>query len=451
MPLFSFIRFRRRAARPVLILAALILALCPAVSAADAFPEALTFTQTTADRVYLRDRVYRTVTYPDTCSDQVDGEMRALIDAMADAAMVHLPAGTGDKMENFLDAGAQIFRTGTKWMSFLTVASIAWEQEQTYVDMDARVYDMETGQRVFLTDLFAPGSPAWDLIHFRAAEGLAAYWPDETPDPEKLDELVSLSSLENAAFTLSPGRLTLHWMADALYPGKTTLMHVSIPYGELRFGMTEEALVQTDNSAHPIAALTFDDGPNGGYSINVISLLRKYGAQGTFFMVGSNMYNGKYVVARQHDALHDPESHNWVHVYEDLTPANVLGWKSRFDTLMTSIIGKGASYMRGPGGYWRNYAAAGVGLPLVDWSVTSTDAGSDNIGRICGIVRSQLKDGSVVLMHDLNRHCCEYLEQILQFMEANGYYCVTVAEMFEMFSSPLQANQIHYSCEDLTR
>ena len=45
MPLFSFIRSRRRAARPVLILAALILALCPAVSAADAFPEALTFTQ----------------------------------------------------------------------------------------------------------------------------------------------------------------------------------------------------------------------------------------------------------------------------------------------------------------------------------------------------------------------------------------------------------------------
>ncbi len=430
---------------------ALLLLLAPVTGLAEPFPEALTFTQTAPVRETLRDRVFLTRTYPDTCSDRVDEEMRVLIDRMADTALRHLPDGTGDKMENFADVGAQVFRTGTKWMSFLTVASIAWEQEQVYADLDARVYDMESGGRVFLTDLFPPESPAWDLLSLRAEEGLCAYWPGEEPDREQLRLLVSRASLENAAFTLSPGRLTLHWRADELYPGKTTLMHVSVPYSELRSGMTEEALRQTDNSARPIAALTFDDGPNGNNSIRVIELLRRYGAQGTFFLVGSNMYNGKYVIAREHDALHDPESHNWVHVYEDLSAANVLEWKSRFDTLMTSIIGKGASYMRGPGGYWRNYVAAGVGLPLVDWSVTSTDAGSDNIGRIVGIVRSQVTDGSVVLMHDLNRHCCEYLEPILKHLEEQGFYCVTVSELFEMFSSPLQPDQIHYSCEGMPR
>ncbi len=440
----------RRTALCLSVLSALLL-FRPALSRAEPFPEALRFTQSEGEKIYLRDRVFEKRTYPDTCSDRVDGEMRELLDAMAEEALRHLPDGTGDKMENFVDTGAQIFRTGTKWMSFLAISSIAWEQEQVYVDMNARVYDMEKESRVVLTDLFAPGSPAWTLLSQRASEGLKAYWPGEAPDPELLAMLVSPPALENTPFTLSPGRLTLHWKASELYPGRTTLLHVSVPYGDLRPYMTSEALEQTDNSARPVAALTFDDGPNGAFSIRVIDLLRRCGAQGTFFLVGSNMYNGKYVVAREHDALHDPESHNWVHVYEDLTTKNILDWKSRFDTLMTSIIGKGPDYMRGPGGYWRNYAAAETGLALVNWSVTSTDAGSDEVNRIYSVIHSKLRPGSVVLMHDLNRYCAQYLQMVLDYMESEGYLCVTVSELFELYGTPLKPNEIHYGCEDLTR
>ncbi len=434
----------------VLCLLFVLMLSVPAASAGS-IPDALRFTQSEGPRSYIRERVYTTLTCPVTANEAVNAEMRAILGEMYDRGMDALPSGIGTVADNGLDVGAQIFRTGTAWMSFLSVASIAWDREQVYVDMDARVYDMETGGRVLLTDVLLEDSGAWALLSERVKTELNAYWPAVKADSAKLDALCRTEALKQARFTLSPGRLTLHYRADALYPGKNTLMHVSIAYGDLRGYMTDEALVQTDNSMYGLVALTFDDGPNGNSTIRVLNTLRRHGAQGTFFMVGTALGNGHWCAARAHDALHDPESHNWVHVYDDLTPENVISWKERFDALLTSIIGRGASYMRAPGGYYRRYISGGANLPMIQWSVTSTDAGSDQISKIVGIVRSKTKPGSVVLFHDLNTHCAEYLEEVLLWLEEQGYLCVTVSEMFEMYGDPLRGGEVYYDCEGLSR
>ena len=126
-------------------------------------------------------------------------------------------------------------------------------------------------------------------------------------------------------------------------------------------------------------------------------------------------------------------------------------WKEKCGRLLTSGIGKGADYMRAPGGYFRRYITGGANLPMIQWSVTSTDPGSDQIAKIVGIVRSRTKPGSVVLFHDLNPRCSEYLELVLQWLEENGYLCVTVSEMFEMYGDPLRGGEVYYDCEGRQR
>ena len=107
--------------------------------------------------------------------------------------------------------------------------------------------------------------------------------------------------------------------------------------------------------------------------------------------------------------------------------------------------------MRAPGGYYRRYISGGANLPMIQWSVTSTDPGSDQVQRIANIVRSKTKPGSVVLFHDLNPRCSEYLELVLQWLEENGYLCVTVSEMFEMYGDPLRGGEVYYDCEGRQR
>ena len=154
--------------------AALCLILCllfsavPARAERMAIPDVLRFSQKSPEAEYVRDRQFVQRTYPVTANEQVNAAMRALIDRMTDTARPYLPTGKIDLMPSYLDVGSTISRTGSQWMSFLTIARIAYEREQTYVDFDARVYDMVSGAPVSLTDLFAPDSKAWALEIGRA-------------------------------------------------------------------------------------------------------------------------------------------------------------------------------------------------------------------------------------------------------------------------------------------
>ena len=163
-----------------------VLILSVPAASAGSIPAALRFTQQDSGRIYIRDKVYTMIAYPDTACPSVDEEMRALLDGMFARGMQRLPSGVGTVADNYLDVGAQVFRTGSSWMSFLSIASIAWDKEQVYVDVDTRVYDMETGSRVRLTDVLREDSAVWDLLASAVRQELTAYWPKDTADSEQL-------------------------------------------------------------------------------------------------------------------------------------------------------------------------------------------------------------------------------------------------------------------------
>ena len=153
-------------------------------------------TQTVVPNVFVRR------TYPDTANDEVDAQIRTLVDEMAEQYRHLLPLKGDEKVPAYLDAGAVITRTGTSWMSFLTIAEVCALKEQLSVAYDARVYDMETGERIALTDVFAPESEAWAMLAREVRAQLSDAFPGKEPDQARLDELCSREALEAAAFTM---------------------------------------------------------------------------------------------------------------------------------------------------------------------------------------------------------------------------------------------------------
>ena len=426
----------------------LFLALCPAQAERIAIPKALRFTQETTDRDYVRDKQYVQLTYPKTSNAQVDKEIRALVNEMAERGRPSLPKGKIQVAPSYLDVGPTIFRTGSRWMSFLTIARIDYEREQTYVDFDARVYDMESGEQLKLTALFDAESEAWNILQDAARQQLTDYFFTETPDSAALDALCSREAIENAAFTLTPAKLQLHYRADRLYPGKNTLMHVTLYYSQLRPLMNEKGLEITDNSKYRMIALTYDDGGALGATTNILNVLQKYGANATFFIVGTMMGKNHHVMSRQHDAGYAMASHNWEHTYDNLTTDRILAWKDKFDRTMDSIVGIRASYMRAPGGHYQAFINAGVNLPMIQWDVISGDIGSDNVAGIASTVKRNIHEGAVVLMHDINTKAYQYTESILEELVSRDYLCVTVDELFDHYGIPLLPGQVYVSCKD---
>lgn len=432
----------------------ILLTLLMLASAASAekqpIPDALRFTQETRPRETVRENVYIQRTYPATANPHVNGEMRAVVDALTESARAFLPAGKIAVDKSYLRVGASVSRTGQSWMSFLTVANVKHGYEQTHVDFDARAYDIATGQRLSMDDLFAPDSEAWAILADAVRTQLTAYFPQTELDPAALDALCSRDALASAAFTLTGGSLRLHYRADALYPNRHTLMHVRVLYSALRPHMTEEAQRQTDNSCYNLIALTFDDGPSHASSVNVVDTLRRYGADATFFLVGNMMAKGHYVLSYEHDAGHVLAYHSYDHYTAGDLISKVQPEWARFCGEIAEITGTIPTMVRAPGGYEEPFIRADIGLPLIHWSCAAGDGTKNrpydvsDQQTIARNVGGGAQDGAVVLMHDLRRQCHQYLELVLQRLEQRGFLCVTVEELFDAQGVSLEPNVVYY-------
>lgn len=428
------------------LLAALLILLllpAPAALAKNAIPRELRFSQK-AEQTALREGVSVKKLYPVTCLDSVNGEMRGVIDRMAEAMQGSLP-----RRGAYLDVGASIFRTGPQWMSFLTVGRMVQDKKQLAVDCDARVYDMVTGDRVTLDDLFALDSPAWQVLAEETRRQLRDYFAEIEPDQKRLDALCEKDALRQAGLTLTPAKLSLHYRAGELYPGKATLMHVDVFYPQLREYMTERAQRMTDSSCYRLIALTYDDGPARGLSMNVMNKLRLYGASATFFLIGAIMGNNDDVVCREHDAGHTVASHNYFHVYDGITKEKAKAWRERFDQRLDALIGRRASIMRAPGGLNKNFIRAECGLPIIHWSGAAQDApgGGLSASAIANHARNNTRDGAVLLMHDANKYSADYTEGLLKTLEDRNFLCVTVEELYSAYGVKLEPNQAYGGCE----
>lgn len=410
----------------------------------EAMPEHLRFIQHTEEEEVARDIFIRR-TYPDTVNDRIDAEMRALIDSMTEANRAALPLERSE-MESWLDVGAVVTRTGTSVLSFLTLAEVSREHERTSVDMQARVYDAATGRQLALDDFFAPESGVYELLAGEIRAQLTAAFPGTQHDEAALERLCSEEGIRSAAFTLSAGRLTLSYRADALYPGKQTLLHVHMYYPQIRGMMNEYGLAQTDNSRFRMVALTYDDGGARNYTRRVLDQLRCYGAGATFFVVGRRIRNNHDILSRQQDSAYSIQSHTYTHKYaEELNRQMAFEEKAMFEEELVSVTGMPPTMMRAPGGRENFYIRREIGYPLMHWSLASGDSGSDNAAKVASRVIHSVTDGDVILLHDINGRCHIYTQDILENLCARGILCVTIEELFSDAGVALEDHVVYFS------
>ena len=430
--------------RMVLLLLCLLLLGCVgrAEELYEETPELLRVRQSTVSEEPYR-RVTLKRTYPQTNCPQVDAEIAALVDEMAADAMRSVNAQSAQQAMT-IDAGALISRTGTKWMSFLTLCESTSGSVHLGARVEARVYDMSTGERVTLRDVFAPESEGWELLSQAVREQLTAAFPGIEPDARALDALCTREALENAGFTLGGARMVLTYRADAVYPGKKTLLHVILYYPDVRPLMTQTAQEQTDNSRYRMMALTYDDGCAGNSTVRLLDELRKFGAQATFFLVGKQLEGNAMTLCRQQDSGFSLQMHGFTHDYM-LSRDQIYAEQERFIETMSGIIGVTPTLMRAPGGTELRYVEAEIGYPLLHWSIASGDSGGARASTVANRVIYKAGDGHVVLMHDLNSECAQATKLILEELSDRGYLFVTVEELFADAGTALEKNHVYYN------
>ncbi|MCI8454294.1 MAG: polysaccharide deacetylase family protein [Lachnospiraceae bacterium] len=182
----------------------------------------------------------------------------------------------------------------------------------------------------------------------------------------------------------------------------------------------------------PMVALTFDDGPSAE-TMRILDCLEENGGRATFFMVGNRIGSYPNTVKRMVDMGCEPASHTWEH--RDITrlsEAVLLADLTRVDNALEAAAGTRTKLMRPPGGALNSAAGAALakqGVPAVLWSLDTKDWKTRNAKKTIDAVLSRVRDGDIVLMHDLYESTADAAVVLIPELTRRGYQLVTVSEL----------------------
>jgi len=387
----------------------------------------------------------------ETALPAVTEEINGIAAAWAEELGPDLPkAYNSGKKNSRLDVEIRYSRTGLTWMSFLVQARTTRNTALTDQRFTTRTYDMTTGERILLTDVFDDDENTWEALSARVRETLTAYWPDTEPEEEALEKLCRRDALEMADFTLHGMSLVLHYDAADLYPDQHTLMEVTLFYPEIRDWMTESAWMETDNlELYQTCALTFDDGPVTTNTPKVLDALMETGTRATFFVIGNRIADNRYLVRREHDEGHAVASHNWHHGnVTKSAPTYLRHMPEKVNAAMIKSIGIPVRYDRVPGGRYPAMIEAGVGWAYIQWSLDTYDWRGISVTNVVNKVKSKIHDGDIILCHDTKDNTPESARQIVNYLQEQGYLLLTIDELFAKDGVTLETGKVYYRCEN---
>ncbi len=195
-----------------------------------------------------------------------------------------------------------------------------------------------------------------------------------------------------------------------------------------------------------MVALTYDDGPNTDVTNSILDTLKKNNSRATFFVVGSRVNTYKDCIIKANNQGCEIGNHSYNHTI--LTSVNSQKINSEINSTNTAVknlIGKSPSLVRTPGGATNSTVRSTVKYPIIQWNVDTLDWKYRNAATVVSNVKSNVRDGSIVLMHDLYSSTATATKEIVPWLIKNGYQIVTVSEMMAVKGIDMKAGTVYYS------
>lgn len=196
-------------------------------------------------------------------------------------------------------------------------------------------------------------------------------------------------------------------------------------------------------SEKKIALLTFDDGPKGEVTGEILDILDRYQAKSIWFISGFN-YGWDYQpsstkadpfkawVKKIHDRGHIIANHTWTHEnLRKISPEKQKQEILSMNELLTSITGEKVRYFRPPFGAdteFQRKLMKDEGMQTMNWSVGSLDWEHKDPEKVINQVVSTIHNGGNILMHDLPVEA-KALDSILKKLTDLGYTFVLPTEV----------------------
>ncbi|QXW66356.1 polysaccharide deacetylase family protein [Streptobacillus moniliformis] len=163
---------------------------------------------------------------------------------------------------------------------------------------------------------------------------------------------------------------------------------------------------------------TFDDGPRNKYHELIREVFNEYDQTASFFLLGEVIKRNSNMVIKTYLDGHEIMGHSYTHPdLTKLSPEKIWKEYQGCNDEIFKVIGLDVKNIRPPYGAVNQKVKNVVGGKnnIVLWNVDSEDWKSRNVETIISRVLPVVKDGDVVLFHDLYLESYEAIKYMVQY------------------------------------
>lgn len=213
-------------------------------------------------------------------------------------------------------------------------------------------------------------------------------------------------------------------------------------------------------STEKLIALTYDDGPNPSTTNRILAALEKNNSVATFFVVGNRIDSGVDTIRKAIGMGCEIANHTYSHKYlNKISDSERNSQINKVNDQIKNQFGVEVELLRAPGGNFKGVESE-IDMPLIQWSIDTNDWRHKDVSSkprsesqrqkemddIIDHVMSNVKDGDIILMHDIYDFTADMSEILIPRLVNAGYKLVTVSEMYEAYCEDLNAGEVYYNC-----
>ncbi len=195
-----------------------------------------------------------------------------------------------------------------------------------------------------------------------------------------------------------------------------------------------------------VISLTFDDAPSPKTK-ELVDLLKSLEIKATFFILGCNLKYYKEELKYIYDNGHEIGNHSYSHPdFKKITVDKGIEEINKTQELIFDVINRYPRVFRFPYGSVNKEVLKQIDLATVLWSIDSMDWENYQTDVILSRVRSNIKNGGIILFHDFKYFNKEAITTIVKELQTEGYTFVTVSDLLSLNDiNNFRLNKIYFT------
>lgn len=191
--------------------------------------------------------------------------------------------------------------------------------------------------------------------------------------------------------------------------------------------------------------LTFDDGPSGRFTRRLLDGLAERNVKATFLLCGYRIAQNPALAERIYEEGHEIGIHGYTHgCMGNMCEAQIVAEVNRTRMLLPPDCAP--VFLRPPGGILNDavcLAAKEANLALLTWSVDPRDWATQDVAAVQRAVVDQVRDGDVILMHDMSDSSVDAALAIVDRLQARGFTFYTASALITERGAIPQPGQVY--------